>query len=458
MKVSFLDASGAMRIPRQDTFTIDFQTHDQIELFYGVIPNPNVLYPFGAKVLIHIPEERRKKLDERAQEAVLLGYPEAGAGWLFYSPREQRSIHSTSATFPDFQNLPVKKEVKKSDLDFVLNQIILQLGEERTNEIAYDEEKAITQLQVGPEIDLPKHIKAALAGVDSESWRTAATYEMDKFNELEVWEAIDPFKGMKVLGARWVFSIKRKPNGTIDKFRARYVAKGFNQQLGIDCNETYAPTASLNTLRLLIALGLRFGLSTATFDVSSAYLYSPIEEDVYIQPPVEIFPHLKGKVMKLKKAMYGTKQAARCWWKFFKQTVEKLGFVASEIEPSLYLFKKGKGFVIICLHVDDGFAMASDNSLLQQLKAGMMAGLEVKWSNKVERLVGINIDYSLEGVSLSQSQMANQIVQKYTRTAHPKDSPLSDDTLETFTGDPFNQTEYRSVWNYSLVGIELREG
>jgi hypothetical protein len=65
-----------------------------VELFYGVIPNPNIVYPFGAKALIHIPEERRKKLDERAQDAVMLGYPEAGAGWLFYSPREQRQQHS----------------------------------------------------------------------------------------------------------------------------------------------------------------------------------------------------------------------------------------------------------------------------------------------------------------------------------------------------------------------------
>jgi hypothetical protein len=149
-------------------------------------------------------------------------------------------------------------------------------------------------------------------------WRTAAEYELDKFQLLGVWEPINPYKGVQVLGVRWVFTSKQHPDGTVDKFRARYVAKGFNQTPGVDCNETYAPTASLNTLHLLLSLASQHQYPTALFDISSAYLYSPIEEEVYFQPPIELFPEWKGKIMRLKKAMYGTKQAARCWWKFFK--------------------------------------------------------------------------------------------------------------------------------------------
>jgi hypothetical protein len=83
--------------------------------------------------------------------------------------------------------------------------------------------------------------------------------------------------------------------------------------MGVDCNEVYAPTASLNTLRLLLSIAQEKSFATATFDVSLAYLYSSIEEEVYVQPPIEIRPKWNGKVMKLKKAMYGTRQAARCW-------------------------------------------------------------------------------------------------------------------------------------------------
>jgi hypothetical protein len=161
---------------------------------------------------------------------------------------------------------------------------------------------------------------------------------MKKFTKLEVWEPVKPFPGVKALRCRWVFAIKPGTQGGPKTFRARYVAKGFNQKLGIDCNETYAPTASLNTLQLLISLANKMNYPTATFDVSSAYLYSPIEEEAYVQPPTEIFPELKGKIMKLIKAMYGTKQAAQCCWQFFKGKMEIAGFVSSKLEPSLYIY------------------------------------------------------------------------------------------------------------------------
>lgn len=106
--------------------------------------------------------------------------------------------------------------------------------------------------------------------------------------------------------------------------------------MGSDCNKTYAPTASLNTLRLLLSIAQSKNFPTATFKISLEYLYSPIEEEVYVKPPTDIVPEWKGKIMRLKKAVYGTCQAARCWWKFFSKKVVIFGFTASEIEPSLY--------------------------------------------------------------------------------------------------------------------------
>lgn len=98
---------------------------------------PNALYPFGARAIVHIPKEKREsKLDERGQLCRLLAYPAAGAGWLFWSTAEHRVIHSTLAVFPDFQNLPVKTEPDKASIDFLLNQLTLHLGQERTNKIA----------------------------------------------------------------------------------------------------------------------------------------------------------------------------------------------------------------------------------------------------------------------------------------------------------------------------------
>ncbi|PLW18521.1 hypothetical protein PCASD_23785, partial [Puccinia coronata f. sp. avenae] len=265
--------------------------------------------------IVHVPKDYRDKLDERGNECFLLGFPKAGSGWMFYSPKYKRMIQSTSAVFPEYQSLSVKepleraevegaleKQPDRSELDALVCQIKLVLGGEPTKEIAETELKAIADLPVNQEHMLPNTIKSALSGADSSSWRKAAEYELKKFESLGVWEPVRPYKGLKALGARWVFTIKRMPDGSIDKFRARYVAKGFNQVMGTDCNETYAPTASLNTLRMLLSIAQTKNYPMASFDISSAYLYSPIEEEVYVQPPVKIVPEWKGKIMRLKKA------------------------------------------------------------------------------------------------------------------------------------------------------------
>jgi hypothetical protein len=266
-----------------------------LEKLFGIVASPLTLYPFGARAIVHIPEDNRKKLDERGIECKLLGFPLAGSGWLFYSSKKKHMIQSSSAVFTDFQSLEVKKETKKSDLSFIVSQIKLVLGEEPTEKIAEEECKAIANLPRGMDYGIPKNIKFALKSPEGPEWQKVAKYKIDKFRTLNVWEAVNPYDGIKVLGAQWVFTIKRLADGSIDKFCARYVAKGFNQTMGSDCNETYAPTASLNTLRLLISVAQHHNYATASFDISSMYLYSPIEEEVYVQPPIELMPEWKGK-------------------------------------------------------------------------------------------------------------------------------------------------------------------
>ncbi|PLW12692.1 hypothetical protein PCANC_14422 [Puccinia coronata f. sp. avenae] len=334
----------------------------------------------------------------------------------------------------------------KNDIDFLLNKVKLILGKEPTEKLAEEEQKTIAHLPTGPNHGLPKNIQAALKSPEADDWKNAATYKMNQFDNLDVWDAINPHPGIKVLGARWVFAIKHKPDESILKYCARYVAKGFNQTMGVDCNEVYTPTALLNTLCLLLSIAQEHAFATATFDVSLAYLYSPIEEQVYVQPPIEIRPEWNGKVMKLKKAMYGTRQAARCWWKFFKGKMEKLGYVASEIEPSLYHCRNPYGFIVIWLHVDDGFAMASSPAMLQSLRKAIEGELDIKWSTTVDWLVGINIKSHQDGsLELDQHLLVNQVVREYCRPCYPRRSTLPEEALEVNEGEAINTTEFRSV-------------
>jgi hypothetical protein len=152
-------------------------------------------------------------------------------------------------------------------------------------------------LDISADWRLPTNIRKALASENTAEWKNTAEYEMQKFTELGVWEAVTPFPGVKALGCRWLFAIKPGLPDKPEMFCARYVAKGFNQKMGINCNKTYAPTASLNTLRVLISIANKKNYPTTIFDVSSAYSYSPIDEEVYVQPPTKICPKLKGKIM-----------------------------------------------------------------------------------------------------------------------------------------------------------------
>jgi hypothetical protein len=101
----------------------------------------------------------------------MICFPTAGSGWLCYSPRLQRIIHTTLAIFPNFQALQVKKDLRKTDVDFLVNQIKLVLGGKPTAELAASKLKAIAKLPVGPEMNLPKNITAALAGKDASTMK-----------------------------------------------------------------------------------------------------------------------------------------------------------------------------------------------------------------------------------------------------------------------------------------------
>ncbi|KAI7953425.1 hypothetical protein MJO28_005972 [Puccinia striiformis f. sp. tritici] len=390
-----------------------------LKKLYGVDVDPMKLYPFGAKVLALIPKENRSKLDKRSQDGILVGYPQAGGGWLVWIPQDKKIVHSKSVMFYKFVNVPTKKTTQSSEVDVILNQIVLKLGEEETDIISKTERKAIDNLDQRVDQRLPSNIKRALICQEAQEWCDAAEYKVVQFQSLDVWEPVEPFKGAKVLGARWVFVIKPpEEEGGPEIFRARYVAKGFNQQLGKDCNETYAPTASLNILHLLMAMANKYNYATATFDASSAYLYSPIEEDVYVQPPVEIRPEWKGKIMRLKKAMY---------------------------EQSVYIYRRSGEFVIIWLHVDDGFVVGSSKELLKSLREAMEKEFKIKWSEGCKRLVGINIKKDGTEIQLDQEKLARQIVEDYHRPIVKRRSTLPDEALEISTYNPVGPTEYRSI-------------
>ena len=133
--------------------------------------------------------------------------------------------------------------------------------------------------------------------------------ELNMIDKNNTWNLVDPSKGKGIIGLKWVYKIKYNEDGSIQKHKARLVAKGYSQQLGVDFNETFAPVARIETIRLVLAIAAQLELNVYQMDVKSAFLNGELKEEVYVEQPREY--EVKGKeekVYRLNKALYGLKQ------------------------------------------------------------------------------------------------------------------------------------------------------
>lgn len=121
----------------------------------------------------------------------------------------------------------------------------------------------------------------------------------------------------EIVSSKWIFAYKHDAEGEIIKRKALFLVQGFSQQEGVNFNKTFAPTAKFTSLMIHFTVAVRTGWKLRGFDIVAAYPHSPIDEKLYIRPP-EGYPNAwSGSVLELGRALYGTKQAARCWWKHF---------------------------------------------------------------------------------------------------------------------------------------------
>ncbi|KAL0348974.1 UNVERIFIED_CONTAM: Retrovirus-related Pol polyprotein from transposon TNT 1-94 [Sesamum angustifolium] len=129
------------------------------------------------------------------------------------------------------------------------------------------------------------------------------------------WDLEDLPVGSKPIKCKWIFKKKIKPDGSIDKFKARLVVVGYTQKKGIDYFDTYSPVTKIATIRALIALSAINDLMIHQMDVKTAFLNGDLEEEIYMeQPEGFVVPGLESKVCKLRKSLYGLKQAPKQWW------------------------------------------------------------------------------------------------------------------------------------------------
>ena len=165
-----------------------------------------------------------------------------------------------------------------------------------------------------------------------------------------------------------MYDIKYLRDGTVERFKARFVARGFSQVEGSDFTHTFSATLRATSFRLFLAIAAGRKLSVDQFDVTSAFTQAEIDAEIYVEPPKGFATTGKDgrpQVLRLKKALYGTKQAARLWQQALVKRLKMMGFTQSAHDPCLFRHVGEHGECLVAAYVDDLLCATSNQATFQ---------------------------------------------------------------------------------------------
>lgn len=281
------------------------------------------------------------------------------------------------------------------------------------------------------------------------AWRAAMQQEMDAVERNRTWELADIPAGHHAITLKWVFKLKKDEAGAVIKHKARLVARGFVQQEGVDFDDAFVPVARMESVRLLLALAAQEGWRVHHMDVKSAFLNGDLKEEVYVhQPPGFVIPGKENKVLRLRKALYGLRQAPRAWNDKLDSTLKKMGFQQSPHEASVYRRGKGGNALLVGVYIDDLVITGSKEEEVEEFKAQMKATFQMSDLGLLSFYLEIEVHQDSSGISLHQTAYAKHIVElggltgcNLAHTPMEERLKLSRDS----TAEEVDTTEYRRI-------------
>jgi hypothetical protein len=288
----------------------------------------------------------------------------------------------------------------------------------------------------------------------AEKWLEACKEEMEALQNNQTWQLIDNPKDHPVLTGKWVFAIKVL-SPTQVRFKARWVARGFNQQYGVDYKETFAPVMHAQSWHILIALAARTGFKIRQFDVSNAFLNGKLTEKVYLEQP-HGFTVGQNKICKLTKSLYGLKQAANVWNQELEHILtSQMHFTQIVSDSVVFVRTSDQVKVIVGGHVDDLLVLAPTDDHLDQFGKELASHLKIKFGD-LEVFLGVEVEQdAITGtICIHQHRkIVNLLTDCGMISAKPVSTPLQPNINLSRADCPttaqerhgIDQTEYRSI-------------
>lgn len=440
-----------------------------------------VFYEFGAPAYVMIPQERRNKLDSKAEKMKFMGYSETSKALRFLSSTNAIKISR------DYKFVETKKETfieltleNNSNDEEAINE--LEKGDENPREEPTQEnadsdddfqdapetatdiqeenlftprrstrpkkkpERLIYACSAADDDFEPNNFEQAVGCTNRHKWARAMQEEIDSLNANETWTLVDLPPNKKVIGTKWVYKIKRNEKGEILRYKARLVAQGFTQKFGVDFDEVFAPVARSQTFRTLLSYSGSKGFCVKHFDVKTAFLNGTLEEEIYIRQPKGF--NINKKVFKLHKSLYGLKQAARVWNQELHQSLLSIGFYQSDSDSCLYYAIRDENICYLLVHVDDIVAASNSKKFMDDLMNRVKAKYSITDLGEIKHYLGMEVERNENGeFCISQSNY----IMKIAETAGLSERKTSNTPLDTgyykLTHDELlgDSSEYRKL-------------
>ncbi|WVZ83338.1 hypothetical protein U9M48_030497 [Paspalum notatum var. saurae] len=278
-------------------------------------------------------------------------------------------------------------------------------------------------------------------------WQLAMAEEIAALERTGTWDLVPSPSHVRPITCKWVYKVKTRSDGSLERYKARLVARGFQQEHGRDYDETFAPVAHMTTVRALLAMASVREWSISQLDVKNAFLNGELREEVYMQPPPG-YSVSEGMVCRLRRSLYGLKQAPRAWFQRFASVVTAAGFSASAHDPALFVHTLSRGRTLLLLYVDDMIITGDDPQFIAFVKARLSEQFLMSDLGPLRYFLGIEVSSTHDGFYLSQEKYIQGLLDRASMTDHRTEvTPMELNLqLSATDGEPLDDpTRYRHI-------------
>jgi hypothetical protein len=247
--------------------------------------------------------------------------------------------------------------------------------------------------------------------------------EMDVVQRNRTWELTDLPTGHHAITLKWVYKLKKDE---VIKHKAHLVVHGFIQQEGVNFDDAFVPVVRMESVRLLLALAAQEGWHMHHMDIKSTFLNDDLTEEVYVHQPLGfVIPGKENKVLRLRKALYGLRQAPRAWNAKVDSTLKQMGFKQSPHEVVAYRWGKDGNALFVGVYVNNLVITCTKEAEVEAFKEEMKATFQMSDLGLLSFYLGIEVHQDSSSISLHQTAYAKRIVELGRLTGcNPAHTPM----------------------------------